>query len=455
MEEKKNNLGIIKELIPLFAFEIVLLTLFNFANLSVVYRVMAVVVASVAVIPIIKSMPRDKSIIPLVLQIGSIFLYLLLSVTFGHIATQNIFTIIVIVLGGIGFYIIGIYYGVFKEKKVDISKLLSAFYLGIGLFTIVSLIATLYGIGTPFYAVIFLNPDNAIRRELVDRARIIIDIFRDLDFTYATPNNFGVAILANFALLSASGFYVTILTNMKDNKFLWLSSLIGGICGLLTIILIPIFFDLIIFIFGLVLTILLKNKSKITKYYFIYLGVSALVLGVLYMVFRIDNHLHPEHYEDLNYILEAILFQKIGIFKYFANLKYFLSLPPKIVGSSIGAEFSYISSGTIITDVLYQSGILPLICLLLFMGVGIIELVKYLKSDDNLNVKVGITSLILFFVISLIINYVGILLTESFVFLGIIMLFAYVVGYNLRSKKSLIKQEVVKENKEKEAITND
>ena len=79
MEERTSNFAVFKDLIPLFAVELVILTLLNFANLSTIYRIMAIVLMAMAIVPIIKSLPKEKSAIPLLMEVGALFLYFLLS----------------------------------------------------------------------------------------------------------------------------------------------------------------------------------------------------------------------------------------------------------------------------------------------------------------------------------------------------------------------------------------
>ena len=67
---------------------------------------------------------------------------------------------------------------------------------------------------------------------------------------------------------------------------------------------------------------------------------------------------------------------------------------------------------------------------------GNYELIKYIKNDDEFNIKIGVITLSLFFGITLLINYVGLLLVENFVFLGMLLLFGYMATYNIKHKKN-------------------
>ena len=135
MEERTSNFAVFKDLIPLFAVELVILTLLNFANLSTIYRIMAIVLMAMAIVPIIKSLPREKSVIPLLMEVGALFLYFLISCTFGQLAYKNFLIIASLVLGSLSFFTLGCYYGLFKDKKTSFKNILSAIYIGIGAFS--------------------------------------------------------------------------------------------------------------------------------------------------------------------------------------------------------------------------------------------------------------------------------------------------------------------------------
>ena len=436
MEERTSNFAVFKDLIPLFAVELVILTLLNFANLSTIYRIMAIVLMAMAIVPIIKSLPREKSVIPLLMEVGALFLYFLLSCTFGQLAYNNFLIITSLVLGALSFFTLGCYYGLFKDKKTSFKNILSAIYIGIGAFSLLSLIVTIYGMGVPFHAIHFANPKYSNQIALIEQARIIIDIFMDLDFVSAVPNQFGVAFLGNFAILASTGIYVALFTNQKENKFLWYGSLLGGLCGVATMLLIPIVFGLVLFILGLITCLLIRFKNKKTKLYFIIFGSVVLLALIGYLVFRIDYRVHRSNYANMNYVLKVILTQQIGFTKYVSNTKFFLTeVKPAFIGSFIPKDYSYITSGNLLVDVLYQSGILPLIMIIVFFGTIIYELIKYIKNDDDFNIKIGVTTLSIFFGITLLINYVGLLLVENFVFLGMLMVFGYMTAYNIKHKK--------------------
>ena len=432
MEEKVSSSNVFNDLIPLFAVEIIILTLLNFANLSLVYRIMAIAIMAVAIMPIIKALPKNKTIIPLCLEVVTLLLYLLLSSCFGQIAYRDFLLSISVILGGLGFFTLGAYYGLFKDKKTSFANILSGIYIGLGLFSAISLIATIYGMGRAFHAIHFANPLYGAQNALIYQARIITNIFSDLDFTSAVPNQFGVALLGNFSLLAASGIYVTLFTDRKTNKFLWYGSLLGGLCGLSAIILIPIVFAMVFFIIGLVPCLLIRFKNKNTKYYLIAFGVLVLLLAGLYLFFRVDYHMHSEKYANMNYILKEFLMQQIGITRYTSGTKFMFENKVAFVGTLLPSDYTYVTSGNLLLDVLYQSGILPFIMIVAFFGLMVFEFIQYLKKDDELNIKVAVTSLAILFVITLLINYVGLLLIENFVFLGMLVVFGYVSTSSLK-----------------------
>lgn len=456
MEEKRSIVSVIcdiirviRELIPLFAMEIVILTMLNFANLPGIYRAMAIIILVIAIVPIIKSLPRSKSLIPFILEVIGLFLYLTLSVCFGYAASKDFLTIILVILGGLGFYSIGIYFGIFNSKSVQISRVLAGFYIGIGLFTIISLSATLYGIGTPFYAIIYNKPELASQSSIVYKARIIYDIFRDLDFTYSVPNLFGVAVLANYAILASTGIYVLLFCKIKEDRFLWYSALFAGVSGLLTIILIPIFFALVLFLIGLGLCLILKFKNKKSWIYLIVLGAVVLVFGAVYLSFRIGRHLNPEKYANINYFAKFLFFQNFGILKSASNIQEMFKLKPQFVGGAEGLRG--MTSGSVLLDTLYQSGILPFLVLLLFLGVAIYELVRYIKrNNDKLSQKVAIVAIVICFIICININYVENIqsidssvimpLNTNFAFLGALIFMGYMSGLNLPKKEQEIEE---------------
>jgi len=451
MEEKRSTGSVIRDLVPLFTMEIVILVMLNFANLSAIYRIMAILILGITIVPIIKSLPRDKSLIPFLLEAGGLFLYLTLSICCGFVATKSFLTIIIVILGGLGFYSIGVYFGMFKDKKVQINRALTGFYIGIGLFTVISLFVTIYCIGTPFYAIIYNNPELASQSSIVYKARIIYDIFRDLDFTYSVPNLFGVAVLENYAILASTGIYVLLFAKVKEDRLLWYSALFAGVSGLLTIVLIPIFLALILFLIGLGLCLILKFKNKKSWIYLIVLGAIVLVIGIIYLAFRIDRHANVDKYADASGFVKFLFFQNFGIFKNTSNIREMLGFKPQFIGSAVGMK-NYMTSGSVLIDTLYQSGILPFITLILFLGVAIYELVRYLKrNNDELSKKVPIVAIVIFFIICISINYVESDLTvdaeifmplnQNFVFLGVSIFMGYMSGMNLPKKEQVVEQD--------------
>ena len=183
---------------------------------------------------------------------------------------------------------------------------------------------------------------------------------------------------------------------------------------------------MVLFIIGLVPCLLIRFKNKNTKYYLIAFGVLVLLLAGLYLFFRVDYHMHSEKYANMNYILKEFLMQQIGITRYTSGTKFMFENKVAFVGTLLPSDYTYVTSGNLLLDVLYQSGILPFIMIVAFFGLMVFEFIKYLKKDDELNIKVAVTSLAILFVITLLINYVGLLLIENFVFLGMLVVFGYV-----------------------------
>lgn len=426
-EQKESSLSVLKDLIPLFAVEIVLLTLMNFANLTVVYRYIAIVLMVIAMLIIGKSLPRNKRSIPFLLQVVGLILFELVSVLAGWRKMNDFILIISVVLGSLAFLVLGVYYGFSKEKNLDFSKIISAIYAGIGIYTLICLIATIYGMGQPFYSVTFAN--SSALSKLMNKARILIGFETDL-------RDNGVQILGNFALLASTGVVTSLFTNRKENPFLFYSSLLSGLIGLATIILIPIFFGLVLFaaIIGLALIIKFSDTKK-KKMYLIFYGVFVIILMILYAIFRIDYHANKEMYENSNKAIIAFLRQDVGLISKISSYKDILSLFPNIKFAGQAFTDNFVGTGSIIFDILLQSGILPFIGFMIVIVVGVIECTKFIKKFDNMAIKCAITLLVFINLIELIFNNVGFSIVEDFVFLGTLLMMGYCTGYNLKNEQ--------------------
>ena len=88
-ETKESIFDVLKNLIPLFAVEIVLLAVMNFANLWIVYRYLAIFLMIIAFIQIIKVLPKGKAIVPFIIQIGGLFAFEAISIIFGSYNAFN------------------------------------------------------------------------------------------------------------------------------------------------------------------------------------------------------------------------------------------------------------------------------------------------------------------------------------------------------------------------------
>ena len=315
----------------------------------------------------------------------------------------------------------------FKKNKLDITKLLAAFYVGTGIYVLICLIITIYGMGTPFHVIVYSNSKLGYT-ELVTKAPILVGFS-------ATLEDNGVMMLGNIALLASTGLLAAFFIDRKKNPLFFYGALIGGICGLLTIILLPVIFALVIFLLGLALVSIVKLPIKRKKVAIISCLAVFGLLAISYAIFRIDNHLHANKYNGLNYILKAILFQNPGLFANFASMKDLFAKFPAIIGSGIKQN---VDAGSFVVNVLYQNGIIALIGLLTFFVCSIIEIVKFWKTDEDVLIKTVITTLFGVFFGTLLINDMQILpLILDFVFLGILILIGYVAGYNLEYKKTL------------------
>lgn len=441
-EAKESIFDVLKNLIPLFAVEIVLLTVMNFANLSVVYRYLAIFLMIIAFMQIIKVLPKSRAIIPLFIQIGGLLLFEFISISFGWFSVFNtgvqgslfssILIIISIIFGGVAFYIIGGYYGLFHKNNLDITKLIAVFYTGIGIYVLICLIATIYGMGTAFHTIVFANPnrENAWAFvKLTQQARILIGFNTVL-------RDDGVLMLGNMALISSTGLLAVFFIDRKKNPLFFYGSLIGGACGLLPIILFPLVFDLAIFIFALVLVILIKLLIKHKKIALITFFAVFGILAISYFIFRIDLHNHADKYKDMNYIIKELLTRNIGVISNISATKLLINHLPAFVGSSYQKNI-YLGTGTFVLNIVYQNGILALLCLLAFFIVAGIELVKFCKTYDNNAVKIVMISLFVSYLGTILVNDIGFPLIEDFVFLGLLVLLGYVTAYNIEHKKAL------------------
>lgn len=430
MEEKQqSNLDIIKELIPLFSIEIVLLSLMNFAGLAIIYRLLATVLMVIAVMQIIKNMPKDKLIIPFVIQLASLFIFVLLSILFGGYSQSvydfNTFLVVVaIILGGLSFYILGCYYGFFKDNsKLDFTKIISVTYIGLGIYVLICLIATIYGMGRPFHVITFANPELG-RTELQYQARILSGFSTELRAD-------GVGILSDIALLTSTGVLVSLFVDRKTNKFFFYGTLLGGLCGLALLILFPAVLSLIIFLLSFILVNILKNNFKHKKVLLIAFIAFVLVLLILYALFRIDYHKNPYEYEGISYFVKAVLVQNSGISSRLNYVKDMLKHFPILIGETTGVEHY---SGNFILDIAYHSGLIPLIAIITFLVMSFRSIIKYFKRNDNIAIKVAVIVLPLYYLYHLMLNgNVGFQLLHDFAFLGVLLLLGYVSGFNLHS----------------------
>ncbi|MCH5172098.1 MAG: hypothetical protein J1F31_04675 [Erysipelotrichales bacterium] len=433
-EAKESVFDVLKNLIPLFAVEIMLLTVMNFANLSIVYRYLAIFLMVVAFIQIIKFIPKDKTIVPFFIQIGGLLLFEIISSIFGYGSVfkssvqgsllSSILTVVSLIFGSLAFYIIGGYYGLFHKNKLDITKLIGTFYAGIGIYVLLCLAITIYGMGTPFHTIVFLK--NSTYSGLVKQAGILIGFD-----TILHPN--GVAIIENMSLIASTGLLTLFFTDRKKNPIFFYGSLVGGVCGALAIILLPLVIVGCILVLALVFALLIKLPIKNKKVALISFFSVAAALTIGYAIFRIDNHFHAERYKSLNYVARAIIFPNIGIFSNLSNIKDMFSNLPAIIGQSSQVK----QTGTFILNVAYQNGVLALLFLLTFFVFVGIEVFKFCKNSDNMALKIVITSICLSYFGTILINDMGFELVTDFVFLGVLVFFGYITTYNIEHKSSL------------------
>ncbi len=443
MENKKESIfDVLKDLIPLFTVEIVFLTAMNFANLTVVYRYLAIFLMIISFVQIIRFLPKNKTIIPLCVQIGLLLLFEITSNIFGFNSIFNtsvkpdlftsIITVIALILGASGFYIIGGYYGIFSKEKLDFTKVIGAFYAGVGIYVLICTIITIYGMGTPFHTIIFANPniENAwAYTSLATKARILIG------FNSVLQDN-GVAILGNMALLASTGLLAIFFVNRKQNPILFFGLLIGGIGGLITIVFLPIIYAALIFILALIFVGIIKLNIKHKKIAIITFFSIIAILFIGYTLFRFDSHNNPGKYNDLNFIIKMFLFPNLGIFNKLSGTLLLLKNFPAIVGAKF-TDNIFVSSGTFIFNVAYQDGLLPMIAISAFFIVSALEIYKFCKYSKDDSLKIIVVALPLMYLINILINDVGFKMGEDFMFLGILMILGYVTFFNLNNKNLL------------------
>ena len=433
-EARESIFDVLKDLIPLFAVEIVLLTVMNFANLSIVYRYLAILLMIIAFIQIIRVLPRNKTIVPFFIQIGGLLLYEIISSIFGFGSIFNstvhgtmfssILIVFSLIFGFLAFYIIGGYYGLFNKQKMDISKVIGAFYTGIGIYVLICLIITIYGMGTPFHTIIFLK--DSTYASLAKQAGILVGFD-------TTLHENGVAIIGNMALVASTGLLALFFIDRKKNPIFFYGSLIGGVCGALAIILLPLILDCYIFILALILVVLIKYPKQNKKIILISFFIAVGIVAIAYVIFRIYDHFHSSKFAELNYVIRAILFPNIGIVSRFSNIKDLSSTLPAIIGRAELVK----QTGTIILNTIYQNGILALICILTFFVFAGIELFKFCKRSDDIALKIVISAICIAYTYTILFNDLGFELNADFVFLGILVLFGYVTTYNVEYKKTL------------------
>lgn len=428
MENTNNSSNIFKDLIPLFSVEIVLLTMMNFAGLITIYRLMAMIVMMVCFVPIIKSLPKNKAIISIIGQTLCLLIFETITITSGLSSSKDFMVSFSTIIGGLSFYLIGAYHGISKEKS-QLLNIASIAFLGIGIYALICIIATIYGMGTPFHTMVFSGTNFANRAALKYKARLLFG------FTTVLVSN-GVYILSNFAFIAATGLILAFFIDRKKHPFSFYASLIGGLFGLTTLFLIPMLLPLVAILIAVGFVAIIRLPLKKKKAIFISFSSIAGAVILFYLIFRIAHRFNAEYYDThMNPYLREALTTKISFINNLKALSSILKTRPKFIGTPFELYNEFKASGNFFFDTLYQSGILAGLGILGLFAFALYEYIMFVRSKVDITEKVAISTLLISYVMTITLNYVGFILIDDFVFLPIILIIGYMTMKNIESKK--------------------
>ncbi len=410
INEQKNS----QVLVGFFSLELVALTIFNLANLAWGFRILAFLMA-ILVIPALFKTVKFKKAKMIYISVGCLILYSVFSVFFNNSAGDvDLVNKVSVAIGVASYFVLGVFYGVFAgANKSKLQNAVTAVYIGLGLFVGVSLITTIYKMGTPFYNIIYNHTPQL--SEVIQKSFIVIGF--DI-------KQVSISVLANYALILSTGLFgILFIKKEEKNKTFKLIPIASGLIGTLTLILLSSSLHIYIFLVTFLLVFLFVGYRRKNKALFCSAIVGLSVFFVLFASLRIGYQLNisglKATVDKTNFLKEFVL-PKTNLSPRLIDIKHVFSTISMFGHGHQNSGYKSVATGIMPLDVLYYSGIVPFLSLIVFLVFQVYGACKYIKSGVNTAADKLIVLIILMTLIILVFNSYIISNYLDFVLLGII-----------------------------------
>lgn len=405
-----NKLKFEQKVLPLlmfFATELMLLVTLNFGNFGLYLRIIAFLITALLIPVFWKKLELDlaNGLFMLLAPLLIYGLVIMLSPAYGTnsqyaesliFMQRSPFQLVVNVLGVVAFLLLG--YFVNLTKIIKREHALVSLFAGVALMLFISLIATIFNYGffhTLKYAgkVIFYN---GIAYNVSNQASLLIG------FNIATVN---VNVLINLALFLSSLAIGLIFFDKKMSKLLFISLIVAGSLGVLTLFVLAAFKPILFLIPSLAVALLFKFKLQNHKAVKIsvYALVGLFAFGVLIFTLIAFNVLNLQTFLASNSFTRR-LFLNGYLNKFYLTFTELLNFSFPFGNPYVFSENSIVvfPTGNIIFDSMRIDGLFGVILLLaviFFIGKTVVNFVR--NNDEHQ----GLTFALVSFVITLFIRY--------------------------------------------------
>lgn len=454
-EAKSANFPIYGRVLSFLCLEILAIVSFNLANSFTLFAILGIIFTITLLVLTAKRIKKES--------VWNFVIFLIPLILFGLMSAISPFAKDVNYSLGVMKYFIPIalscfaamgylvtFTGVFK-----ISKALYVIYAAMCVLTLINLFATLIQF-SPFHTIIY---SDRFLYYLGHPSSVPVG-----SMAYGLVGfSFNEISIQSFSLLPSillTSFIPLFFMKLKENKFEFISYIVFGSIGAISLILTPNKFSLIsdafviVTIILIVLTIKLKFKSIVPKLIaiisFSLIGVGFILVGINAQSFYGSSNVLSDlmHNITKNGILDRIFNSNSVVSKYnaimdgvFTRIKFFGANTSELNSSFTRPLVDLADSSSLLFDTVLSSGVIGL---LLFIGVvclSFINLSKYMKlANDHIKDKALLFSFVL---VSFIYSLVAFDMTPSvfsdrlypFYISSIFLIILFLVGYSISKAK--------------------
>ncbi len=446
----KNNEKLIKfcknngPLLGFFVLEVLALTAFNLANVANLFRIVAFLLV-LALLPFGFVFFKKEDIKSLIILLVPICVYAI-TMAFSNFAffSYNIVTQVGIALGLIAFFVLGVLARKISSLKAETVILVLGCALGLLVFISLGYTLIRYGF---FHSLIYKDLYYYYEGEtypVFSEAKFLFGFnFEETKLTYVSM----------FGVILTNGIYGLLFINYKDNKKGFLICLSLGLLGLLSLILVPNLWALLLLLPSLVLALLIRFYPKKilwqkTLRIIFYSFISIFSLLVLVFIINATQFTFISEPIKNNAFLNRC-FNTSGFSKPFADAIFIMTRKEFLFGvtqdslnsfnAAHGTILNIPLTGSFVFDACYEGGVFAFIAVATISVISFISLINYFKkSDDQMFVKIIILSFILSLFIYTNLTYEELPLAHnnyyfSFVNETLILIMLFLIGYTFTS----------------------